>query len=207
MTPGMTMNILKLVTPVASKYGFHVGQGLIVEGRDDHMRADIDAGPACPCLPVVEPGDDAAPVGLLGEVHQRRGAAERGRNRPALEGVDGHRRTDLGLQVRVHVDAARENQQAGRVMHVDILAGLEIQSDGMDPAVFDHHIGPVVVGRGNDTPALDQCSGHPPPPSSAGHAIFRPLSRIPSSACRSSAGTPRRSAAGPDPHGPPKSSR
>lgn len=145
---------------VVLKQQFHIDQGLVVEIRNDHVGADIDAGLGGAALPIIETGDDAVALGLLREIHQRRGAAEGRRRGAGLEGIDGDGGADLGFQMGVDVDTAGQHQQARRVMHLDVIADLDIEPDGVDAAALDQNVCLIVIGRGDDPAALDQLGCH-----------------------------------------------
>ena len=65
----------------------HVGQALLVHVEHDHVRADVHAGALAALVPVLQPLQRTLPGGLVAEVDERGGAAERGRLGAGAEGV------------------------------------------------------------------------------------------------------------------------
>ena len=57
------------------------------------------------------------------------------------------------------VNAAGQHIQAGGVHHLHILTHFEVLTDGVHDAVFQQHIGHVVVGGSDDAPVVNQGSG------------------------------------------------
>src|SRR5262249_51761784 len=83
------------------------------------------------------------------EIDQRGGPAVRGRDRPRLEIIRRRGAAKRHVEVRVRVDAAREDIFSGRV---DALVGLErnLRGDHADPSVLDQQIRFVGIAGGDD---------------------------------------------------------
>ena len=113
------------------------------------------------CLPsafarhVVERLAEGRALRLDDEVDVRGRPAERRRGLAGLDVVDRGRAAERHVEVRVRVDAARQQVLAARV---DDPVGLLVErlADERDRLVLDEDVRDVVVGRGHDAAALDQ---------------------------------------------------
>jgi len=95
------------------------------------------------------------PCWLDDEVDVTRRAAERGRRLPGLDVVDRHRSTERHVQMRVRVDAARQDVLAARVDHL-VRRDVQRLADQGDALTLDEDVGDVVVRRGDHAATLDQ---------------------------------------------------
>jgi hypothetical protein len=114
-------------------------------------------------VPVGERVRERLALALDPEVDVGRRAAERRRGLARLDVVDRDRPAERHVEVRVRVDAARQQVLAARVDHA-VRVDVERLADQRHALVLDVHVGDVVVGRGHDAAALDQ-HGHGPLPS------------------------------------------
>ena len=104
------------------------------------------------------------PGRLDAEVDVARRAAERGGGLSRRDVVDRHRPAERHVEMRVRVDAAREDVLA---RGVDDPIGVDVErlADHRDPLAVDVDVADVVVGGRDDPPALDQCRHVISPPS------------------------------------------
>ena len=146
----------------------HVGEGLVVHVGHDHVRADIDGRDRGALVPVGKAFERAGSLHLGGEVNQRGGTAEGRRLGAGVERVGGARRPEIPVEVGMHVDPARQDQQPRRIVCGDVLAHGQIDADHADAACLHQDVGPVVVHRGHDPPVPNHGRRHRRLPSLAG---------------------------------------
>ncbi len=91
------------------------------------------------------------------KVHNRRRAAERRGDRPRFEVVGRRRAAERHVEVRVHVNAARQDVLAGGVDDL-VRVDVERRADERDLLVLDEHVAFVEIGGGDDSSAPNQCS-------------------------------------------------
>jgi hypothetical protein len=140
---------------VAVQQRFHIGQGLVAEIDDNHMRGHIDGGARRTAAPVGKAGDRAIALGLLGVIHQGLGAAEGRRHGAGLEAIDRVGQPDGGFQMGMHIDAAGHYQQPAGVVDFGVFSDFDLGADHRHPAIPDEDIGAVIVGGGNDATVAD----------------------------------------------------
>ena len=138
----------------------HVGEALRVDVEQDHVCPDIDAGVGPAAVPVLEPDERALAAVLVAEIDHRRGAAKRRGLGSCGKCVDGARCAELPIEMRVHIDPARQHQQSRGVMDGNIRTDRQVQADGTDAAVIHQDVRLVVVHRGDDVAILDERRCH-----------------------------------------------
>ena len=123
---------------------------------DRHVVAHVDHLLAVGLrAPLVERLAEGRALRLDDEVDVGGRAAERGRRLARLDVVDRGRPAERHVEVRVRVDAARQQVLAARVDD-PVRRLVERLADERDRLVVDVDVGHVVVGRGHDAAALDQ---------------------------------------------------
>jgi hypothetical protein len=120
------------------------------------MRAHVHARALAALVPALQPLERALSGGLVAKVDERGGAAERGRLGAGAEGVHGMRRSELPVQMGMHVHATGQHQQASRIVHFDIAARRDVLADSLDAPVDDQDVGGIVVHRRDDPAVADQ---------------------------------------------------
>src|SRR6185436_2160716 len=90
-----------------------------------------------------------AEVDVAGRAAERRGGV------PGGHVVDGRRAAEGHVEVRVGVDETGEHELPGRVDH-RVGGHVEALAEQGDPLAVDEDVADVVVGRRDDTAALDQ---------------------------------------------------
>ena len=123
-------------------------------------------------VPVGERLGEGLPLPLDAEVDVARRAAERRGGVARRHVVDRRRAAERHVEVRVRVDETGEHELAGRVDH-RVGGHVEGLADQGDPLAVDEDVGDVVVGRRDDTAALDQ-HGHRGSPFSVALPTCRP---------------------------------
>ncbi len=122
--------------------------------RDVEAHVD-DLLPLALSVPDVERLAERLARGLDAEVDVRRRPAERGRRLTGLDVVDRGRAAEGHVEMRMRVDAARQDVAPGGV---DDAVGFDVErlADHRDPLSLDEDVPHVVVGGRDDAPALDQ---------------------------------------------------
>ena len=91
--------------------------------------------------PGVERVAHACAAGLDGEIDDGGGAAERRRARAGFEIVARSGAAEGHVEMRVHVDAAGQQQHAGGVEHLSPAARGNARADFLDAFAFDQNVG------------------------------------------------------------------
>ena len=123
--------------------------------RDVEAHVD-DLLPLALAVPGVERVGERAARGLDAEVDVARRPAERRRRLPRGDVVDRGRPAERHVEMRVRVDAPRQDVLARRVDDA-IRIDVERLAEHRDALAVDVDVADVVVGGRDDPPALDQC--------------------------------------------------
>ena len=138
----------------------HVGEALRVDVEEDHVGPDIDAGVGAAAVPVLEPDERALAAVLVAKVDYGRRAAKGSRLGSCGECVDRARCAELPIEMRVHIDPARQDQEPRGIVDGNIRTDRQVKADGMDAAVIHQDVRLVVVHRGDDTAVPDERRCH-----------------------------------------------
>ena len=144
--------------------------------RDVEAHVD-DLLPLALAVPGVERLGERAAGRLDAEVDVARRPTERRRRLPRGDVVDRGRAAERHVEMRVRVDAARQDVLARRVDDA-IRVDVERLAEHRDALAVDVDVADVVVGGRDDPPALDQCR-HVISPPSAGRAPDRTVKNRP----------------------------
>jgi hypothetical protein len=129
---------------------------LVGEVGDRDVEAVVDKRLAVRLrVPAVERLRERLPLSLDAEVHVARRAAAGRRALARLEVVDGDRAAERHVEMRVRVDAARQDVFAARVDR-PFGCDVELGADERDSLPLDEHVGNVVVGRGHHPTSTNQ---------------------------------------------------
>ena len=142
--------------PLVAGERLEVGERLRERVEDDHVRADVDAAAGRARMPVLEAGERALAMALVGKVDHAGGAAE-GRGRGAgAEGVDRARAAEFPVDVGVHVDRARHDQESARIVDLGARGRRQALAEHPDLAVLDQDVALELARRGHDPATFDQ---------------------------------------------------
>jgi len=123
---------------------------------DDAVESVVSDGFA---LGFLHPGVEGVAQGLAlvldGEVDERGGAAEGCGGGAGLEVVGTGSAAEGHVEMSVHVDAARKDEEVGGVDDPAGVLGRELCGDGGDLLVGDADVGDVSVARGDDGAVVD----------------------------------------------------
>ena len=123
-------------------HGVHIFQAGFVEIGHDHVQAVIDGSAVFGLLPPdVESVAHLHAARLDGEIDQGSGASEGRRARAGFEIVAGGGTAEGHVEMCVDVDAARQQQHAGRVDHPVGRADRDVGGNLADLFAVDHDVG------------------------------------------------------------------
>ena len=133
----------------------HLGFRPVVQVGDDHVEAVVDHRLALGLFHPRFPGVMKRLAAVLnGEIDDRRRPAEGRCSRPAFEIVRRRRAAERHVEMRVNVDAARQDKLARRVDHF-VGVCVDPRSDQRDPLLLDQHVAVVLIDSRDDGAALD----------------------------------------------------
>ena len=135
----------------------HVLQARARKVRDDHVETVVNRGAPFRLLPPsVERVPHARAAALDGEVHDGRGAAEGGRPRAGFKVVAGRGAAERHVQMRVSVNAPRENVHPRGVDDARVGTARHIRPHLADPLALNQHVGLAGFLRGHNDAVLNQ---------------------------------------------------
>jgi hypothetical protein len=138
------------------QHGQFFERATVVEVGDGDVEAVVDQRlPVRLRVPDLERLRERLAPALDAEVHVARRAAAGGRALSRLEVVDRDGAAERHVEMRVRVDAARQDVLAGRVDR-PVGRDVEIGADERDSLAVDEDVRDEVVGGGDDAPSTDQ---------------------------------------------------